>query len=490
MVFQKLNMSNHTGNSKIFTKTGIKTAIITAVAASSLIFSNGPAVNASASNLTTVYYVYAGDTFIGTVSDKDSVEKTVEEKLNTLENSYKNSNLQLTSQLKYIPEQVFRSTANNEKTIENLEKLVLLQTKASVLTIDGKPVVFTENSSTAAEVLNKLKLQFVTEEQLKDLEARKKNPSAALPPLKENETRLLDVRLSKNVAIEDAKIEPGKILTTDNAIAFLQKGTIEEQKYKVQEGDVLGSIANDHQLKLADLLAINPGLTEDTVLKLDQEINITVPKPYVDVMVEKEVNQQEAISYQNEIVEDPTLPKGETKIKQEGQDGLQNVTYKMTEQNGVTIKKDILSQNILKQPVNQIVIKGTKVIPSRGEGSFAWPTVGGYISSQQGIRWNKLHKGIDIARPSSLTIKAADNGVVVSAGWDGGYGNKVVIDHGNGFRTVYAHMSSIGVHSGQSVAKGSAIGVMGATGDATGVHLHFEVYKNGQLENPLDYVRR
>ena len=122
------------------------------------------------------------------------------------------------------------------------------------------------------------------------------------------------------------------------------------------------------------------------------------------------------------------------------------------------------------------------MIPSRGEGRFAWPTVGGYISSPMGYRWGKMHKGIDIARPSNRTIKAADNGVVVFAGWDsGGYGNKIIIDHRNGFRTLYAHMSSLKVSVGQTVSKGSAIGIMGATGDATGVHLHFEVYKNGGL---------
>jgi murein DD-endopeptidase MepM/ murein hydrolase activator NlpD len=79
--------------------------------------------------------------------------------------------------------------------------------------------------------------------------------------------------------------------------------------------------------------------------------------------------------------------------------------------------------------------------------------------------------------------------VVVSAGWGGGYGNKIVIDHQNGYRTLYGHMSSLKVSVGQTVSKGSAIGVMGATGDATGVHLHFEVYKNGSLVNPLSYLR-
>ncbi|MEW8987456.1 MAG: peptidoglycan DD-metalloendopeptidase family protein, partial [Bacillus sp. (in: firmicutes)] len=153
------------------------------------------------------------------------------------------------------------------------------------------------------------------------------------------------------------------------------------------------------------------------------------------------------------------------------------------------VSKQEISSNITKQPVNEVIVKGTKVIPSRGDGSLTWPTVGGYISSPMGYRGGKMHKGIDIARPSNLTIKAADNGRVVSAGWDGAYGNKITIDHGNGMRTVYAHLSSISVGSGQTVAKGQAIGVMGSTGDSTGVHLHFEVYKGGSLQNPVSYLR-
>ena len=101
----------------------------------------------------------------------------------------------------------------------------------------------------------------------------------------------------------------------------------------------------------------------------------------------------------------------------------------------------------------------------------------------------QLHRGIDIARPSSRTILAADNGVVVSAGWDGAYGNKVVIDHNNGYKTLYAHLSSINVKVGQTVPQGANLGVMGSTGRSTGVHLHFEVTKNGSLVNPLSVLK-
>ena len=379
------------------------------------------------------------------------------------------------------------STANDSHKVKRTAKAIDHKAQAAAIVIDGKPVVYLDSKNTAQDVIKKLKLQYVNEDQLTAVEAK----STSEQPLGQNETRILDLHLSADAAIEEVKAEPDQILSLDQAVSFLQKGTLEETKYKVKQGDVLGTIASEHQLKITDLIALNPGLTENSVLQIDQELNVTVLKPFVEVVVEKELNQQEEIPYQTEVTEDPNMANGESKVSQTGQAGLQSVTYHVIEQSGTAVKKDVTKQDIIKQPVNQIVVKGTKVIPSRGEGSFAWPAVGGYISSTMGYRWGKLHKGIDIARPSSPTIKAADNGVVVSAGWDnGGYGNKIVINHQNGFQTVYAHLSSIGVKAGQTVEKGSVIGVMGATGDATGVHLHFEVYKNGALQDPLSYIKK
>jgi murein DD-endopeptidase MepM/ murein hydrolase activator NlpD len=128
-----------------------------------------------------------------------------------------------------------------------------------------------------------------------------------------------------------------------------------------------------------------------------------------------------------------------------------------------------------------------------GDGQFAWPTEGGYMSSPMGTRWGKMHKGMDIARTDRSTsppIYAAEKGTVESAGFNnGGYGNMVIINHGNGLKTLYAHMNSLAVSSGQTVKRGQQIGVMGQTGDSQGIHLHFEVHLNGGLQNPVSYLR-
>jgi murein DD-endopeptidase MepM/ murein hydrolase activator NlpD len=118
---------------------------------------------------------------------------------------------------------------------------------------------------------------------------------------------------------------------------------------------------------------------------------------------------------------------------------------------------------------------------------LVWP-VHGTLTSGFGPRWGRIHEGLDIAGGSGTSIAAAATGTVISAGWSGGYGQLVVLDHGNGLSTAYAHLSSISVSAGQTVPQGSVVGGMGTTGSSTGVHLHFEVRVNGSAVDPLGYL--
>jgi LysM repeat protein len=121
-----------------------------------------------------------------------------------------------------------------------------------------------------------------------------------------------------------------------------------------------------------------------------------------------------------------------------------------------------------------------------GSGSFVWPTVEHWIS---GYGYSGIHPAIDIAGSLGNPVVAADSGVVVYAGWSNfGYGNLIVIDHGNGWQTAYAHLNSYAVTCGQSVYQGGFIGALGTTGNSTGPHLHFEMSYNGAKPNPLDYL--
>ncbi len=116
-----------------------------------------------------------------------------------------------------------------------------------------------------------------------------------------------------------------------------------------------------------------------------------------------------------------------------------------------------------------------------------WPTRG-RVTSEYGMRWGRLHAGIDIGAPTGTSIVAADGGTVIFVGWMNGYGNTVVIDHGGGLTTLYAHQSRMVTSQGASVARGQLIGYVGSTGRSTGPHLHFETRVNGQPRNPRNYL--
>lgn len=122
-----------------------------------------------------------------------------------------------------------------------------------------------------------------------------------------------------------------------------------------------------------------------------------------------------------------------------------------------------------------------------GDGSFGWPMDGAVLIGNDYI--DGVHQGIDLGSLSASGIFAADSGVVVYSGWaNGGYGFTVMIDHGNGFQTLYAHMSALNVSCGASVGQGTAVGIVGSTGNSTGPHLHFEIRYMGLNDNPHNYL--
>jgi murein DD-endopeptidase MepM/ murein hydrolase activator NlpD len=118
---------------------------------------------------------------------------------------------------------------------------------------------------------------------------------------------------------------------------------------------------------------------------------------------------------------------------------------------------------------------------------LAWPTQG-TVTSGFGYRWGALHAGIDIANNQGTPVRAAKAGTVILAGWNGGYGNCIVIDHGGGFSTLYGHNVRLRVSEGQRVSQGDLIADMGSTGNSTGPHSHFETRVNGNPQDPMRYL--
>jgi len=177
---------------------------------------------------------------------------------------------------------------------------------------------------------------------------------------------------------------------------------------------------------------------------------------------------------------------GQSKVVAEGQSGLKIMEYRLTKENGDVIAEEWLGHEVIKASSPRVIIKGTKIV-GEGSGQFAWPVSGARMTSSYGERWGRAHKGIDLVS-SKRNILAADEGVISFAGVKSGYGNAIIINHNNGFKTLYGHLSKISVKEGDIVEKGAKIGIMGNTGRSTGTHLHFEIHKNGTVQNPMKYL--
>ncbi|MDD3839420.1 MAG: peptidoglycan DD-metalloendopeptidase family protein [Clostridia bacterium] len=271
-----------------------------------------------------------------------------------------------------------------------------------------------------------------------------------------------------------------------------------EKTHIVKEGDTLWDISNEYDIDVEEIEKLNSGLTED--LKLGQEIKLKGSAYRLNILYTSDQTKEKSIPYETETKETDKMYKGEQKVEQEGENGTKEITYKVYYKNGEKYKEEEISEKILKEPVNKIILKGNKEKPvirrravsnrsgrSRSYGNISSPACG-YISSSYGSRGGS-HTGVDIAGPYGSSVCAAMGGRVIFTGWSGGYGKLIKIQHSNGLVTYYAHLSSFNVGSGQQVSAGQRIGSTGSTGRSTGPHLHFEVRRGGRPINPMGYVR-
>lgn len=202
--------------------------------------------------------------------------------------------------------------------------------------------------------------------------------------------------------------------------------------------------------------------------------------------------EEVVVDHDIKVIYTDALPDGATKVVNKGIDGEGVKIHSVVYVDGVEQSRDATLE-VLTAPVDKTVKVG-----SRGDGklqlsmgTFIKP-YDGFITSYVGSRWGRTHKGIDIVAYEGSCFRdpavAAANGVVIKAEYYGGYGNCVVIDHGNGITSYYAHFDKICVKAGDKVSAGDVVGLIGSTGNSTGNHLHFEIRINDEVVNPLLFV--
>ena len=279
-------------------------------------------------------------------------------------------------------------------------------------------------------------------------------------------------------------------MKNEEATNLLNVSSEKGKKYTIKSGDTLYQVAINADMTMEELLKANPGLTEDSMLKIGQELNIVVPEPLLSVVTYEQAVYTEAIPKKVETINNDQEYKTYRKVISAGKDGSKEITATVKKVNGIEESREVVSEKVLTEPVVEKVEVGTlNTPPKKAIGNFIYPIVGARLTSGFGPRWGTMHYGIDLACASGTPIKASDGGTVVFSGWGNGYGNMIKIDHGNGFYTLYGHNSKNIVSVGQKVAQGEVIGYVGSTGNSTGNHLHFEVIKNGVKQNPLNYLK-
>ena len=210
--------------------------------------------------------------------------------------------------------------------------------------------------------------------------------------------------------------------------------------------------------------------------------------PRLDVTATRSVTYTEEIPYETITRENDQQDQTYRATLQEGSTGEAVVTAEIETVDGEEHGRTILARTVLSNATDEIIEVGTRNV-GIGTGEFMVPVTSYTFTSGFKWRWGKLHGGVDLAVPEGTPVYAADNGKVIVAGdLDNGYGNYIILDHQNGYKTLYAHNSELLVSVGDIVAKGDKIALSGNTGNSTGPHLHFEVQVNDEKVDPQQYL--
>ncbi len=468
------------------------------------------------------YRVYLDGEKIGLIESKAELYDLINKEQTEIKNKYKVSSVYPPKGFEIIKVNTYDT--NNNSVSDVYEKIK----KEKEFTIKGYNVIIKSNDSKKApmyinvldketfkEALEKYVRTFIGEERYQQY-------------LDETQPEIIDtgfiienMYFQEKVTIKEAYISVDEKIYTDvdELTKYLLFGDNKEKKeYTVVQGDTVESVAYANKLSASELIIANDDIkSTDALLAIGQKVNVALIEPKVTLIYEELVTQDSEQQYQTEIQEDNTQYTSYKAVKQKGENGINRITSRVqfingTQNEGVSFVGEPI---VIKPVVNEIIVKGTKkyyapTTPS-GEGgdtidirgnyvdngaSWGWPTNTPYvITSPYGYRWGTLHDGMDISGTGyGSPIYASLDGTVVQAQWGGMVGNEaginVVLQHDNGYYTVYAHLSKFNVVPGQRVARGERIGAMGHTGNAFGTHLHFGVftgppYNGGRSFNPL-----
>lgn len=307
--------------------------------------------------------------------------------------------------------------------------------------------------------------------------------------LRENMIGVLNIGVDAyGMYIDDVNIGYVKdFLQGDKVIESLKKKAVENN---IVDEDLIVSVAVQGEVTYnKEKVKLNKLSDEKEILENIESLNANRESKLGNVEVLEVIKDIESIRPSTTEIESENLCLGET-VRKEGKLGSKEVKKKNIYVDGNLVRTEVLNECVISKPIDNIVYKGIQNPVVSGTAFLSYPGKSKYITSPFGRRWgNEHHSGIDLSGRTGEAINATFEGVVKYAGWLGGYGNAVILDHGSGVETLYAHASRLTCSTGQRVSKGDKIAEVGSTGRSTGPHIHFELRSNGKAINPMRYFK-
>ena len=458
-----------------------------------------------------LYHVYLKGDTIGYIKNKELLEEYIDNEQIELKDKYHIDKVFLPNDLDIIKEVTYDKPISTEKEIyERIKGISPFTISGYTITIkglestseaDGSKIVLPDkkvyvlDKEIFTKALKNTINVFISENDYNNF------INKTQPEIKDVGSIIEDIYIKNQITISEGRISAEEKIFTDSEELnrYLLFGTLEkQQEYVVGAGESIKEIAYKNKLSVGEFLIANPEFTnENNLLYEGEKVNIGLINPQFVLVEEDHTVELQEDAFETKIEYDDTMLVGYEKVKQDGANGISKITKKIQKQNGTIYSVVVTKREIIKSSVPKIILKGNKTVPNIGNvGLWRWPAAEpSCITSPFGWRWGKHHNAVDISCSGhGSPIYAANNGTVEVANnsrpWPNG--NYVVINHNNGFYTIYAHLDSVTVVEGQVVTMGQVIGTMGHTGNATGTHLHFGISvgfpdKGGTYYNPMDF---
>lgn len=455
-----------------------------------------------------VYRVYLAGKSVGLIKDKTALDEYIDKEQQTLKERYNADKVYAPEDLEIVKDITYNEEISTTEEIYNkIKDIKPFTIKGYKITIEGidttnekgeeikglDQTLYVLDEDVFEEAMDKTIRSFVDSDSYDAYlsNSQKQIESGSTGTIIEN------LYIENKITVKETNIPSDETIyeNVDDLSKYLLFGTLDEQqKYTVQSGDTISDVAFNNKLSNEEFLIANPEFTDaNNLLYEGQNVTISIIKPQFRLIeIDHQVALQD-IPYETETRYDNTKYTNYEETIQEGVNGSQLVTSKLQKVNG-QVENALIDNNatkVIKEPTKRIIVKGTKKRGSDGgvnsglssntkvEGYWLWPTrTPYYISSPYGYRWGTLHDGMDIAGAGfGSPIYASNNGIVVASSYKWDNGEYIVINHNNGYYTLYAHLKERYVSVGQEVTIGQTIGSMGQSGFATGVHLHFGLWK-------------